>query len=237
MIVRFFKRGEPRVRAGTARDGDRFSILGAATVAVCVVVGLYLGGQYAITTIPAQSRLTVWTVAIALFSFGVGAATGRPIRTALIGGVSSASRERPITHRAAIVAAIVVPAIFQTWYAVWLAGFGDTPGVAWAGKFPSPTWVVGALMVCLLIPIFEEYLFRWVLLSAFSRIVGSPVLGVVVVSVWFAIGHEPSAMPPAFVVSLASGALVLLTGSIRTSVLAHGLSNAAVACAAVILTR
>lgn len=75
-------------------------------------------------------------------------------------------------------------------------------------------------------PLFEEILFRGILLPAMARRFGLAA-SAVAVSLLFAVihGHLPS-MATLFLLSLALSAGYLLTGSLMTSVVMHGLFNA-----------
>lgn len=86
------------------------------------------------------------------------------------------------------------------------------------------------LLAVVLAPLVEEVLFRRVLFSAFGRVL-RPAAALAATSLLFGLAHHshgdfPWTVPVHAWIGLVLGALVLRTGSLWPSVLAHGLNNA-----------
>jgi len=102
---------------------------------------------------------------------------------------------------------------------------------------PTLAWVMAIGRGCLLVPLFEELLFRGVLLAWLQKHL--PVRGAVTASaVLFAVMHAyPVAMPLAFVYGLVCGGIRVRTGSTLNTVLIHVLNNVLFLCLGVWLLR
>ena len=91
-------------------------------------------------------------------------------------------------------------------------------------KFNLWEFVISVLCVAVFVPLVEDYVFRGVIFSYFSKY--GTHFGIVASAVIFGIAHaSPVQSVYAFVFGLFSATLVALTGNIKTSVLFHSLNN------------
>jgi membrane protease YdiL (CAAX protease family) len=89
----------------------------------------------------------------------------------------------------------------------------------------SSAWVIAILRGCLLVPIFEEVLFRGLLLSWLNRHMRSP-FALAVMAVLFAAMHVyPPALPYTFLFGIATGYVRQRTGSTVNTMFMHVLHN------------
>ena len=89
----------------------------------------------------------------------------------------------------------------------------------------SSAWVIAILRGCLLVPIFEEVLFRGLLLSWLNRHMRFP-FALTVMAVLFAAMHVyPPALPYAFLFGIATGYVRRRTGSTVNTILMHVINN------------
>jgi membrane protease YdiL (CAAX protease family) len=89
----------------------------------------------------------------------------------------------------------------------------------------SSAWVVAILRGCLLVPIFEEVLFRGLLLSWLNRHMRF-TFALLIQAVLFAAMHVyPSALPYTFLFGIATGYVRRTTGSTVNTILMHVINN------------
>jgi membrane protease YdiL (CAAX protease family) len=89
----------------------------------------------------------------------------------------------------------------------------------------SSAWMIAILRGCLLVPIFEEVLFRGLLLSWLSRHMRF-MFSLLTQAVLFAAMHVyPSALPYAFLAGIATGYVRRTTGSTVNTILMHVINN------------
>jgi membrane protease YdiL (CAAX protease family) len=95
---------------------------------------------------------------------------------------------------------------------------------------PLSLWIVAVLRGCLVVPVFEETLFRGLLLQWLKRRV--PVKGAIaIMAVLFAAMHTyPVLMPYAFAYGLATGIVRESTGSTFNPLIMHVLNNVLLLC-------
>ena len=99
-------------------------------------------------------------------------------------------------------------------------GFTDLSG----SDFDVYTLIMRIIVVCVFVPVAEEYVFRGVLFGVLRKY--GTMFGVVASAAAFGIAHSnPSQSVYAFVFGLYSAFLVALTGNIKTSVLFHAINN------------
>ena len=83
-------------------------------------------------------------------------------------------------------------------------------------------WLVG--LVVLAAPVFEEFIFRGLVLRGLEGIV-RPVLAVVATATLFAVIHPPASMAPVFVLGLTAGLVFRHTGLLIAPMLTHAVYN------------
>jgi membrane protease YdiL (CAAX protease family) len=90
---------------------------------------------------------------------------------------------------------------------------------------PVAAWAIAISRGCLLVPVFEEWLFRGALLEWLRRYF-SNLLAIVISAILFAAMHGyPIVMPYAFVTGLFTGWIRIRTGSTLNTVFMHVLNN------------
>jgi len=90
----------------------------------------------------------------------------------------------------------------------------------------SSIWVIAILRGCLLVPIFEEVLFRGLLLPWLNRHMRFRFALLVMAGLFAAMHVYPVALPYAFLAGVATGYVRQRTGSTLNTVLMHGINNA-----------
>ncbi|MGH4052544.1 MAG: lysostaphin resistance A-like protein [Clostridium sp.] len=113
----------------------------------------------------------------------------------------------------------------------------DNSLLYWVNKIPMPDFIIQAfeemsmepitmiLSVAIIAPIYEEVIFRGILLKGMSRKM-NPKLAIIVSALFFAVLHLniPQGIN-AFLLGLVIGAIYLSTGSIYLSIFAHFVNN------------
>lgn len=89
----------------------------------------------------------------------------------------------------------------------------------------SPAWVIAMLRGCLLVPIFEEVLFRGLLLSWLNQHMRFGFAVLVMAALFAAMHLYPLALPYAFLFGIATGYVRRITGSTGSTVLMHVINN------------
>ena len=89
----------------------------------------------------------------------------------------------------------------------------------------SSAWAIAILRGCLLVPIFEEVLFRGLLLSWLNRYMRFPFALAVMAALFAAMHVYPPALPYAFLFGIATGYVRQRTGSTVNTILMHVLHN------------
>ena len=113
---------------------------------------------------------------------------------------------------------------------IWLGYPLESHPVLLHFRTMSPAWqVIAVINAVVLAPLAEEVFFRGLLQSYFRRMLHAPRLGIVMVSIVFAMIHagaEPQAVPSLFALSLALGYNYERTGRLISPILIHAIFNA-----------
>jgi len=116
-------------------------------------------------------------------------------------------------------------------YLLWPSGFSQmTENPKRITEFVSPTYSLGTLFVMMLIVgVYEEFLFRGVLLTHVRRLTGSWFWAVVISSVVFGASHAgmqvASAMVPLSAVGVVFAVLTVYRRSLVPAIIGHGIFN------------
>ncbi|MGB6157315.1 MAG: CPBP family intramembrane glutamic endopeptidase [Acidobacteriaceae bacterium] len=89
----------------------------------------------------------------------------------------------------------------------------------------APAWAIAILRGCVLVPIFEELLFRGLLLSWLNRHMRFLPALLLQAALFAAMHVVPVALPYAFLFGMAAGYVRRATGSTFNTVLMHGMNN------------
>ncbi len=102
---------------------------------------------------------------------------------------------------------------------------------------PESVWVVAIIRGCLIVPLFEELLFRGLLLNWLEKYL-SASRAILASAVLFAAMHGyPVALPYAFIFGLFAGWIRLRTGSTLNMFFMHALNNVLFLCLGLLLLR
>jgi membrane protease YdiL (CAAX protease family) len=81
--------------------------------------------------------------------------------------------------------------------------------------------ILVAVFAALIVPVFEELLFRGFFQTTLRSLSGSPWVGIVLTSVFFAILHPPTHIPALFMLSVGLGYAYERSGSLLRPILMH----------------
>ena len=102
---------------------------------------------------------------------------------------------------------------------------------------PLTVWVVAIARGCLIVPLFEELLFRGLLLSWLGKYFSSS-RAIIASAVLFAVMHGyPVVFPFAFIYGLLAGWIRLRTGSTLNMFFLHAFNNVLFLCLAFLLLK
>lgn len=135
----------------------------------------------------------------------------------------------PVVLSLTLVASGLVYSIGSPWTGGIVASARQVLAIAtdvkWIGRAPLPVWTIATIRGTLLAPLFEELLFRGVLLGWLADRYSLLVAFFVSAALFAAMHGFPIVMPYAFLFGLAANSLRLRSGSLLPGLVMHALNS------------
>jgi uncharacterized protein len=215
-------------------SGRRLTISLLASIGAATVVGIvsYYGltrtmGIALGSATPQIVTLAVYATLVAVLCYSFRPPSRPPI------ALHFTSVKDPVYAIGATIAIIAVCALAYAFLGLFGEGFlhllqqltavaTDAKRLQGQGSF---AWVIAILRGCLVVPIFEEVLFRGLLLSWLNRHMRSTFALLIQTALFAAMHLFPPALPYTFIFGVATGYVRRTTGSTVNTILIHVINN------------